>query len=411
MIRCYNMASSITDRRHQVCDYDVAVLATSDVARDSRILRQLEVVRKLGSVVCISPGTLSVPGVDHMSVALQGRKSVWSRRIAKARRIAMLGSKLYESFYWSTPIVQMLAKRLSSISCRVVIANDLEPLPVAVRYGGDASVVFDAHEYYPGQQSENSLDGRLWNRHSERLCKRYMPEATLVTTVAPGIAKLYNELCGVMCIQMPNCPASVECTPVPICRGAKIRLVHHGAYRRSRGIERLVAMVSHLPDWYELHLILTGDRKSASFMGLERKAAESGRVFIHDPVSPTAIVQEINKYDVGVYILDTINVNHRHALPNKFFEFIQARLAVAIGPSPEMASIVERHDLGVVAANFCETELAALLTNLSHEEVQRLKGNSHRVALQYTAECVSEAFEKEIRILLTQTEACASTAT
>jgi hypothetical protein len=399
------MDSPIIPQQNVSCDYDIAVLSASNVNRDSRILRQLNAVRKLGSVVCISPGTLSISGVDHISIDCKENRNIWSRRFAKARRIAMLGLGAHESFYWSDPTVRLLASRLSSISSRIVIANDLEPFPVAVRYGGQAAVVFDAHEYYPGQQSENSLNGRLWNRHSEHLCRRYIPSAALMATVAPGIAKLYNELCGVICIQLPNCPASAECTPAPIRSGAKIRLVHHGAYRRSRGIERLVKMVSRLPDRYELHLILTGDRKSANFIELEQKATETGRVFIHNPVSPTEIVQEINKYDIGVYILDPVNVNHRHALPNKFFEFIQARLAVAIGPSPEMATIVEQHKLGVVAGKFCEKELASLLTNLSQTEIEKLKENSHNIAPKYTAERVSEAFEEEIRTLLGQNEA------
>ena len=49
-----------------------------------------------------------------------------------------------------------------------------------------------------------------------------------------------------------------------------------------------------------------------------------------------------NDYDVGLYLLPPTNFNQRYALPNKFFEFIQGRLAIAIGPSPEMAKLVER---------------------------------------------------------------------
>ena len=54
------------------------------------------------------------------------------------------------------------------------------------------------------------------------------------------------------------------------------------------------------------------------------------------------IVDTIAEYDIGLFILSPINFNYYHALPNKLFEFIQARLAIAVSPSPEMARIVHR---------------------------------------------------------------------
>ena len=45
-----------------------------------------------------------------------------------------------------------------------------------------------------------------------------------------------------------------------------------------------------------------------------------------------------------------INFNNKLALPNKLFDYVQARLGVLIGPSPEMVHYVEEYDLGEVAA-------------------------------------------------------------
>ena len=65
------------------------------------------------------------------------------------------------------------------------------------------------------------------------------------------------------------------------------------------------------------------------------------------------LVKEANAYDIGLYLLGEANANHRAALPNKFFEFIQARLALAIGPSPEMARIVNEYGLWDRRAGLC----------------------------------------------------------
>ena len=77
------------------------------------------------------------------------------------------------------------------------------------------------------------------------------------------------------------------------------------------------------------------------------------------------IVDTIAQYDIGLFLLSPANFNYYHALPNKLFEFVQARLAVAIGPSPEMARIVNDHDLGIVAPDFEPTTMAAHLNALT----------------------------------------------
>jgi len=93
-----------------------------------------------------------------------------------------------------------------------------------------------------------------------------------------------------------------------------------------------------------------------------------------------------NSYDVGLYLLPPRNFNQRNALPNKFFEFIQARLAVAVGPSPEMAGLVRRHGCGVVAADFTPEALAAELNSLDANQIVGFKLASNAAAAGLSAD-------------------------
>jgi hypothetical protein len=61
------------------------------------------------------------------------------------------------------------------------------------------------------------------------------------------------------------------------------------------------------------------------------------------------IVPLSNAYDIGLYLLPPSSFNNLHALPSKFFEFLQALLAIAIGPFQEMARIVREFRYKVVA--------------------------------------------------------------
>jgi glycosyltransferase involved in cell wall biosynthesis len=74
------------------------------------------------------------------------------------------------------------------------------------------------------------------------------------------------------------------------------------------------------------------------------------------------------------------------ALPNKFFEFIMAGLAVAIGPSPAMAAIVNRYDLGVVADTFDPRALADRLNALTAADIDAMKHRSLAAARDLNAE-------------------------
>ena len=83
-------------------------------------------------------------------------------------------------------------------------------------------------------------------------------------------------------------------------------------------------------------------------------------------------------------------------LPNKFFEFIQARLAIAIGPSPEMARLTKQYNLGIISKNFTPKSMAESLNSLTKEQILQYKENANQAAKILNAE---REGEKLFRIL------------
>jgi hypothetical protein len=98
------------------------------------------------------------------------------------------------------------------------------------------------------------------------------------------------------------------------------------------------------------------------------------------------VVTAINKYDMGVFLLPPVNFNYANTLPNKLFDFIQARLGIAIGPTPEMAAIVNQYQNGVVSADFQPKSLAAKLNSLRVADIARFKNQSAVAAQVLNAE-------------------------
>jgi SpoVK/Ycf46/Vps4 family AAA+-type ATPase len=81
-----------------------------------------------------------------------------------------------------------------------------------------------------------------------------------------------------------------------------------------------------------------------------------------------------------------VNFNYENTLPNKLFDFIQARLGVAIGPTPEMAEIVKQYNIGVVADDFTAEGLAKRLNQLTKADIENFKRNASKAANDLNAE-------------------------
>ena len=93
-----------------------------------------------------------------------------------------------------------------------------------------------------------------------------------------------------------------------------------------------------------------------------------------------------NGYDAGIVFFPPLTANLEHALPNKFFDLIQARVAIVTGPSPEMAGIVREFGCGVVAAGFTLDALVAALGELTPEGIAEMKEGAGRAAEVHSAE-------------------------
>ena len=85
------------------------------------------------------------------------------------------------------------------------------------------------------------------------------------------------------------------------------------------------------------------------------------------------ITKAINAYDIGLYMIPPATFNLRMALPNKFFEFIQARLMVAAWPLEEIKPIIDAEGVGLCTDQFTVESMANALTVLTPEEIASAK--------------------------------------
>ena len=270
----------------------------------------------------------------------------------------------------------------------VIVCHDLNLLPIACKLRdlshnkGHCKIVMDAREFYP-RQREDSLWWRFFFAGlNDYLCRRYLPQADLVFTVSPGLQRGYAEQYGVQCILLPSYPTHAKLEPHATPTTA-VRCVHHGVASPGRRLEMMIEAIRLLDGRFHLDFILVPSRSAYYLRRLRQLADDIPHIRFLDPIPMSAIVSTIAAYDMGIYILPPSNFNHRHALPNKFFEYIQARLAVAIGPSPDMAALVREHGIGVVSPDFTPQSFANSLKQLQPEDIDAFKAKTHAVAEQF----------------------------
>ena len=259
-------------------------------------------------------------------------------------------------------------------------------------------MIFDAHEYAPAEQAKDPAWRLVIQPYVTALCRRYLPRVTAMMTVGPAIAEAYERDFGVPAAVVTNAPPRSGLAPSPV--ETPIRVLHHGVAQRARRLEVMLDVAARLDERFAVDLVLAegtpGYRDE-----LVSRAASMPRVRILPPRPMPELVAAANEYDIGLYLLPPRSLNQRWALPNKFFEFVQARLALAIGPSPEMARLVHRYGCGVVAGDFAPQSLAASLNQLNADDVSALKVRTAEAARELSLEAnrdvVLELVERAVR--------------
>lgn len=353
------------------------ILAFSDLARDPRVHRQVAALKDEYCVTTLGFASSYFVDVPHLQVKPH---TGLAPRIKGALLSLLRWDDLY---YWSQQPVRDVLQMLKGYKFDVILANDLDVLPVTFAVANGARIALDAHEYAPREFEDRWTWRLLHQRRLKKHCDEYLPRLSSMSTVCESLAKLYAREYGVDVRTITNATAYEYAQPSAMLDG-QIRMIHHGVAAPSRRPEEMIRLMDLLDERFTLDLMFVSE--SSYVDRLRKMAAHQPRIHFVDPVPMPEIARTINRYDVGLFMLPPVSVNYSFALPNKFFEFVQGRLAVAIGPSPEMSELARNYEFGIVANDFTAESMAARLSELTAEQVWTMKQHAHLAAEDLCAE-------------------------
>jgi len=353
----------------------VAVACLGDIKSDPRPRRMAKWLGKTYQVEIISPynNDMSFPWRP-----LEKKRLAFVQRFVFLFLIMIAKEDIAYSRKWKKRDTQ------NESNLNLIICHDLDLLPYLFKNYSNTRIILDAREYYPEQYNDRILWRILLQPGVRRICKKYLPLIQALITVSNPIAERYT------CEFQTNSivvDSSAEYEPRKKLESnpSQIRFVTHGLASKTRHIEVMIEAFGYLPNSFTLDLVLVPGN-SRYFRRLERLVRRTPNTRILSPVVFSEIPKLLCKYDAGVIFFPPTNFNIASTLPNKFFECIQARLPLVIGPTPPMVEVIEKYKIGFVTADFSPASLAFTISKITRKSLGLLVQNLDICALEKNAQ-------------------------
>jgi len=355
----------------------VCILSFSNIAWDSRVLREIDMARQYYQVDVIGYGSWQPPeGVRFFSLA---RKIVFPPLKYLLLTMGKLDNKCFDCYFWLKPQYRQALDIIEESEYDLVHANDWDALPVAAKGRGKSKcrVLYDAHEFSLGVNVVIPFN-KIYQSYQQFLFSSYGSFVDGRITVAKSIEALYQKYFEWTFDVVMNSPIYQESKFKPTLQD-EIHLVHHGGAMPGRFLESFIKMMKTVDHRFYLHFYLLPTYLSY-LKKLKQLAKYNSHIIFHDPVSPNLLVQELSRYDIGIPLIYVEERSYVNSLPNKFFDFIMAGLMVAVSPLPMMKKYVDDYQIGLYSTDRSPEKLAELLNSLTINKINRFKKKSLEAA-------------------------------
>lgn len=376
------------------------VLSYSDISSDPRVRRQVDWLIAGGWIV----DTLGFGGHPDASVRDHFELRTprwWTRgRLGTLLVHLLLPQRTRFRALMISRVPRPLRERVRSGSYGLIVFNELEFLPWVDRArdapdGSRTRLHLDLHEYHNPEARRKTLGGRITAPHY-RWTRSHIGSSLLTsrTVVNAEIGRLYASEFGIpVPATVRNAPPYVaDLAPSPV-DPAEIKLLFHGLPSWSRGFQEILAALREAPAHFSMTFMLTENPRVSAMLReelAEHPARE--RIRIVPPAPMRDIPRSINPYDAEIVFYRPTGINLQYALPNKFFEAAQGRLALIVGETATMAPLVREYGHGVVVPEFTSESLRDTLRALDAPRVTAMKERSDEVARRINAESEGRSF-------------------
>jgi glycosyltransferase involved in cell wall biosynthesis len=250
----------------------------------------------------------------------------------------------------------------------ILLSNDLDTLPanfLASRLRGK-TLVYDSHEYYT--ETPELVNRKLVRSIWKGIEGWIFPKLKHVYTVNESIAGLFTEKYKVPVAVIRNLPYRHEYVvgktrqELGLPADRRIILLQGAGINIQRGTEEMAGAMQYIED--AVFVIIGGGDVLDQLKQQVRDAGLGGKVMFIPRMPFSRLYQYTVHADIAVTLDKDTNINYRFSLPNKLFDYIQARVPVLASDLVEIRKVVEEYGIGRIIHTHKPVEIAAAVKDM-----------------------------------------------
>jgi len=313
----------------------IAVLVSNDLSHDQRVRKQCDVLIGLGHELTL---------VGRM---MKGSIDFERPYTIKRFRLPFNGGML---FYAALNV--RLFFFLLFHPCEGILCNDLDTLPAGylVARLRKKKLVYDSHEYFT---ESAGLTGRPFPTKAWTIIEEWIfPKLKTVYTVNASFAERYNKKYNKAIGVVRNIPPmrknemGLTKSDLGLPEDKKVVLLQGAYIDIDRGAKELAQAVAQMEG--VLLLVIGAGAEWEWVNDFSKTDAANKRVIVHPKMPYEQLARYTQVADVGCSLDKPIHGNYIFSLPNKLFDYIQARVPVLASDLVELRKIIDAYHVGQV---------------------------------------------------------------
>ena len=224
-------------------------------------------------------------------------------------------------------------------------------------------MIYDSHEYFT-EVPELITRPRIrsfWLKLESTL----FPKLKNVITVNPKLAEIYSLTYKVPVTIVKNVPSlnlKNDIKPLLSFPSDRKIILYQGALNMGRGLELMIDTMPYLKDCL---FVLAGDGDISEELKLRVSENNySDKVRFVGKLLPEELLRLTNQADIGISLEEDLGLNYRYCLPNKVFDYIQARIPVLVSKLPLLEDLLNQYKIGECLNKRNPETLAILIENI-----------------------------------------------
>lgn len=248
------------------------------------------------------------------------------------------------------------------IKSDILLANDTDTLVAnfLVSKLKNKKLIFDAHELFPEvpELQHRPFVKKIW----EFIENSIFPHLQNSYTVCDSIAEYYRIKYNIYMKVIRNVPYYEEYSTSNDETNSEKIILYQGAINVGRGLEWVIDAMPLIEN-AKLVIIGDGDIKNELIKRVELANLTHCVVFV-DKMLPDQLKEYSKQATIGLCLLDNIGLSYYYALPNRIFDYIQARLPILATSFPEITKIVANYNTGILINHYEPEYLADIINQM-----------------------------------------------